>query len=333
MGNRVPGPICTSRVGNDWIDQGTMCRTQSLPPGPCANLVRAKCSTTPFPGSGDKSGFDGSHVYSKAKEAATKRAIDLQIIGGDYSRSGEISLENKDYLKKLIELGSGRKQRVSETAHKLQFFIIHGGGEGLLPTGLEDKNAGRMEEPGQTTDGKPETDLYDKNDILAVFDKTGDLVSAALLERPLMIPGYWTEKTANKVYNSWHNKDVFIYRNTFFFKQHPLGEGVIYLGLAVDDGFREKHIVVDMHKQEDTDGCIFIVDSVKPDRDAKDKRGRTLPVFDKAKRKMVDVPLKEIDIFEPKLIVDTLNSIGVKPEDVKENHSKHLGTMHIVQIQ
>jgi hypothetical protein len=48
---------------------------------------------------------------------------------------------------------------------------------------------------------------------------------------------------------------------------------------------------------------------------------------------MVDVPLKEIDIFEPKLIVDTLNSIGVKPEDVKENHSKHLGTMHIVQIQ
>jgi hypothetical protein len=39
------------------------------------------------------------------EEASTKRAIDLQIIGGDYSRSDEISPENEDYLKKLIELG------------------------------------------------------------------------------------------------------------------------------------------------------------------------------------------------------------------------------------
>src|ERR1700757_3535802 len=155
MGNQVPGPMCTSRVGDNWIDQGTMCRTQSLAPGPCANLVRARCTIAPFPGSGDKSAFDGSHVYSKAKEAATKRAIDLQIIGGDYSRSGEISLENEDYLKKLIEIGSRHKQKVSEsTKYGLQFFIIHGGGEGLLPPQNEDKNAGRTTASGHATSGK-----------------------------------------------------------------------------------------------------------------------------------------------------------------------------------
>jgi hypothetical protein len=319
-------------VGDDWIDEGTMCRTRSVAPGSCANLLRARCSTTPFPGSGDKSAFDASHIYSQAKEAATKRAIDLEIIGGDYDRSDEISLKNEDYLKKLIEIGSRHKQKVSAHARNLQFFIIHGGGEGLLPTGegLENKNAGRMEEAGETTDGKPETDLYDKNDIITVFDKNGDVVSAARLERPLSIPGYWTEKTANKVYNSWHNKDVFIYRNDYFFKLPPLGDGVIYLGLGVDDGFRGR-ATVDLHKQEATNGCIFIVDDKTPtDLSAKDKQGRTVSVMDKGKH--VDVPLKEIDVFEPALIVDVLKAKGMKPEDMKD-HRKYLGTMHIVEIK
>ena len=34
MGGRQPGPICSARLGADWIDQGTMCLTRSSPPGP-----------------------------------------------------------------------------------------------------------------------------------------------------------------------------------------------------------------------------------------------------------------------------------------------------------
>jgi hypothetical protein len=34
MGNQIPGPICGSQVGPEWIDSGTMCRTKSSPPGP-----------------------------------------------------------------------------------------------------------------------------------------------------------------------------------------------------------------------------------------------------------------------------------------------------------
>ena len=194
-----------------------------------------------------------------------------------------------------------------------------------------------MEVAGETTDGNTETDLYDENDIIAVFSPDGSLVSATRLERPLKIPGYWTEKTANLVYNSWHGKNVNIYRNTYWFQVPPIGEGVIYLGLAVQDDYRPKNITVDMHKQEDTNGCIFLVDDNTPDRNAKDPAGKTLPVFDKGKGKVVQVPLKQIDLFEPKFIVDILKSQGKKPEDVKAYDPKKgnrypLGVMNIVRV-
>lgn len=316
MGNQVPGPLCTSRVGDKWIDQGTMCLTQSLPPGPCAYLVRAKCSTTPFPGSGDKSAFDGNHVYSLAKEAATKRAIDLQIIGGDYGRTGEISLENEDYLKKLIELGSRRTQKVSDkAAYGMQFFIIHSGGEGLLPDAYGNKNAGRVTGPGQGTNGKSNQRSFDVNDVIAAFDGGGHLLSAARLIRPLGVPGELRKETAEKVYNSWHKKKVSIYRNTHYYK---LG-GIMYLGLAVRDGFRgssKGSVTIDLHKKEDTNGCIFIADRHTPRKDELGADGKRL-----------------LDSWEPRLIVDILKAKGMTPEDVKENRHIHLGILYTVNIQ
>jgi hypothetical protein len=33
MGGQTPGPICGAQLGDDWIDRGTMSRTQSRPPG------------------------------------------------------------------------------------------------------------------------------------------------------------------------------------------------------------------------------------------------------------------------------------------------------------
>lgn len=315
MGNQVPGPMCTSRVGDEWIDQGTMCRTQSLPPGPCAKLVG--CTTTVLPGK-SKSKFDREHIYSQASEALTKRAIDLQIIGGDYSRSGEISLNNEDYLKKLIEIGSRHKQRVSETASALQFFIIHGGGEGLLPPGegAETLDAGRTAGPGQTTDNKTTKNIYDVNDVIAVFDRAGNLVSSAFLIRPLVVPHHLSEKTANEVYKSWNGKPVFIYRNTHWYD--TVG-GVLYLGLAVADGHRGSSpgsVNIDMHKTEQTNGCIWIHDPDTPPLNQRDKDGKRV-----------------LDSFEPKLIVDILKAKGMVPEDVKVQRTFSLGTMHTIDIK
>ncbi|MBI4579693.1 MAG: hypothetical protein HY718_08330 [Planctomycetes bacterium] len=34
MGERLPGPTCGAKLGSDWIDDGTMCRSRSSPPGP-----------------------------------------------------------------------------------------------------------------------------------------------------------------------------------------------------------------------------------------------------------------------------------------------------------
>lgn len=34
MGERLPKPMCSTQLGADWIDKGTMCRSRSSPPGP-----------------------------------------------------------------------------------------------------------------------------------------------------------------------------------------------------------------------------------------------------------------------------------------------------------
>jgi hypothetical protein len=294
------GPLCSTRVGDTWIDLGTMCRSRSSAPGPAgitdALAVTAVALAAPM--SALKAKFDRDHVYSKSREAARKRDIDLQIISDDYSRSAEIRLDNADYLKALIRLGSNGKQSVSDHARKIQFFIIRGGGEGFLHSSLAGSDAGNFPVTSETTAHKKSTSRFDLNDVMAVFDPKGKLIGAAALQRPISIPGRWTEKTANAVYNAWHNKEVAIYRNANF--------DVEYLGLVVDDGMKHR-AWVDLHKQEATNGCIFIVDPATP-----------------------EYGTKELDTFEPKLLMDVLSSIGKRPEQVKG--TIRLGIMHLVDI-
>jgi len=302
MGAHTPGPLCSTRVGDTWIDEGTLCRSRSSEPGTVgltevALLTAAVVNAHVNP---LKAKFDREHVYSKAREAARKRDIDLRIIGDDYSRSGEIRLDNAPYLKELIRLASNGKQTVSSHARKIQFFIVRGGAEGFLSPGLAAKDAGNYLAPGDTTDHKKGREFrFDLNDLIAVFDPQGNLIGAAALQRPISITGRWTEKTANAVYNSWHNKEVAIYRNTNF--------DVQYLGLVVDDGMKRR-AWVDLHKQEATNGCIFIVDPHTPKYGA-----------------------EELNDFEPKLLIDVLASIGKTPEQVKGKIS--LGIMHLVDIR
>jgi hypothetical protein len=288
--------MCSTRLGEDWIDVGTSCRNRSSLPG----AVGVGVALIFGPLSPEKKKYDRDHVYSTAPEAATKRAIDLQIIGGDYSKSGDVRMDNPDYLKQLIDIASGGKKKVSTLKPgKVQFFIIRGGAEGFLAPWMSTENASRIEFPSETTSGKKAVVVFDENDLLAVFDEAGDLIMSARLERPLSIPGRWREKTANTVYNAWDNKEVSIYRNTNF--------DIPYLGLVVDEGMKKK-AWVDIHKQEATNGCIFIVDPDTPDLD--DSR---------------------IGEFEPKLIHAVLKRVGKKAEQVKGKI--HLGKMHLVTIR
>jgi hypothetical protein len=299
MSARPRGPVCSTRLGDDWIDLGTTCRARTAKPGPAgvaeAVVLAAARVLSPW-----KATFDKDHVYSRAPEAARKRDIDLRIISDDYARSSEISLKNPDYLKQLIVFASNGRQKVGTSAKKIQFFIVRGGGEGFLGQDMAKENAGRVRVAGTTTDGKSSLSFrFDNNDLIAVFDAGGGLIGAALLQRPLSIPGAWREKTANKVYDAWHNKGVSIYRNTNF--------DIPYLGLVVADGMK-KTAWVDLHKQEATNGCIFIVDPATPG---------------------VDQPT--LHDFEPRLIVDILAAIGKKPADVKG--TIHLGTMRVVDLK
>ncbi len=251
--------------------------------------------------------FYADHVYSAAPEAAAKEKIDLDFIGHDFSRGGDVRIDNAPYLRYLIDKASGGKVTVGAGGTK-QFFIIRGGAEGFLPKSLGGVDASNVvETSGVTTAGaKKMTFRFDNNDLLAVFDNAGGLISSARLERPLFITGMWTQKTADKVYNSWAGKEVFIYRNDRF--------DIPYLGLGVADGFRGNKATVDLHKQEATNGCIFIVDPNTPPYE--------------------DNPLGKAKLgkFEPKLITDILSHSGIDPLNVRTKHIS-LGVMQVVEIR
>jgi hypothetical protein len=203
-----------------------------------------------------ESKFYAEHVYSAAPEGAKKLRIDLEYIGNDFSRGAEVRIDNGAYLGYVVEKASGGKVKAA-SGGKMQFVIIRGGAEGFLPAQFRGIDASNVVEKSGMTPSGPEalTFRFDDNDLLAVFNNAGGLVSSARLERPLFISGLWTQKTADKVYDAWADKEVFIYRNTSF--------DIPYLGLGVVDGFRGDH-TVDLHKQEGTLGCIFIVDPATP---------------------------------------------------------------------
>ncbi len=113
MGKRPPGPLCSQRVGENWIDGGTSCRTRTTPPGPgdLGELLLRNLDAA-------KTAYDRDHIYSLAPEAARKRDIDLQIIGDDYKRGSEVNVTNAAYLKELIRIASRGKATVSAFGQK-----------------------------------------------------------------------------------------------------------------------------------------------------------------------------------------------------------------------
>jgi RHS repeat-associated protein len=247
--------------------------------------------------------FRETHVYSTSPDAPAKLKIDEQILGGDFSKAALIDMHNEDYLKSLISAASKGTVTVKTDAEGLQFFIIKGGGEGFLPKRYEGVDASDVvTTDAETTDGVAGAAThFDNNDLIAVFDPKGKLISSALLERPFRIPDYIRQSTADKVYNAWDNRPVSLYRNENFAR---LG-GVKYFGLKVDDSlgaYRAKQVRIDMHKQEATDGCIFIVDDKTPTDNANGK----------------------LDAFEPQFIRDVMSAAGVK---------KNIGTMRMVTIK
>lgn len=247
--------------------------------------------------------FDASHVYSAAPEAGKKRTIDEKIMGGDYAKGGMIDMHDEAYLKELIKASSSGNLTVSAGAKGLQFFMIKGGGEGFLDPFYKGKDASRVIiGGGVTTSGATGTTMiFDDNDLLVAFDQKGKLLNSALLRRPISItnPNIWTEHTANKVYNAWDGQSVSLYHNKNF--------DVEYYGLMIRDKlgwYASRKVMVDLHKEEATNGCIFIKDPNTP------------PMSDKAK----------LNSFEPQFIKDVQNIIGAKAKS-------NIGTMHVIEIK
>jgi hypothetical protein len=240
-------------------------------------------------------------VYSKSADAAKKKKIDDDIA----KQKIPIDMHNEAYLKALIAASSKDKSKVSGNAKGLQFFIVRGGAEGFLGDFYDGKDASRMVTGDATTTsgGAGVSMVFDENDLLIAFDKHGKLIDTAQLQRPLSIknaPVKWTEGTANKVYDAWDGQPVSVYKNNSF--------DVTYYGLAVDDKlgwYRSGKVRVDMHKQEATNGCIFIVDNNTPEYN--------------------DKATDMLSQFEPEFIKKIQQAVGAKV-------GSDIGTMHMLDV-
>lgn len=244
--------------------------------------------------------------YSKSPAASIKRLFDLKIMDGDVRNSSRVDFQKGDYIKQLIKLMSRGTVEVKALARHFQFFFIKGGAEGFLDKAtFSGIDASRIVVFGgsTTSGGSGITMVFDMTNLLAAFDQRGNFISSALLSRPLSItipppppPGFhgWSENAATKVVAAWDNQNVNLYHNTNY--------EVKYFGLQVDDSenyYRGRHIMIDFHKQEATNGCIFIVDdSTPPMPDS------SLTAAQKA------AAIKTLNEFEPKFIKDIQAKIG-----------------------
>lgn len=256
----------------------------------------------------EKAAFLASHVYSKAPEADPKRRIDEALMGGDFAKRDKIDMEDEDYLKQLVHLASGGRHVVRTGVKGLQFFMIKGGGEGFLDPYYIGMDASRevISDGATTGSSGGSVMIFDNNDLLAVFEGSGKLLGSALLERPISItdpsrrnPLMWTEGTANRIYDAWDGRPVTLYHNKNF--------DIKYYGLMVHDKlgwYAARKVMVDLHKQEATNGCIFIVDPATP------------PYSDRAR----------LNHFEPQLIKDIQAHVGTRTKS-------NIGTMQVIEIK
>jgi len=106
-----------------------------------------------------ESRFYAEHVYSAAPEGAKKLRIDLDYIGSDFSRGGEVRIDNGAYLGYLVNQASGGRVKAA-SGGKMQFVIIRGGAEGFLPAQFRGVDASNVvEKSGVTTSGEEGHDV------------------------------------------------------------------------------------------------------------------------------------------------------------------------------
>lgn len=248
-------------------------------------------------------------AYSKSDTALWKRQLDAEIA----KKGVTVNVKSEDYLKTLVFYCTSGASPVSTKATGLQFYMINGGAEGFLDGSYSALNASKVTEP-YGDKGKWRIS-FDDNDLLIAFGKDGKLINSSLIRRPLSITDPtvdWREETANQVYDAWDNCPVVLYHNTNF--------SVSYFGLMIKDkvGYyngtaigkdKKRHrINIDLHKQEGTLGCMFIMDDSNP---------------------LLTPPYNPTDTvlshFEPQFIKDVMKAIGGKI-------GSEIGTMHMLDV-
>jgi hypothetical protein len=249
-------------------------------------------------------------TYSTSTMASIKKSID-----DDIRKAGiNINMGDEAYLKKLLTY-SDKSKHISYNWTEPQFFLLDGGAEGFLSDDYKDQDADEFKDYGTDTNKRLAPEIFDDDDMLIAFTSKGKLISSALVRRPTFIEKNISTETANKVYKSWDGGPVSIYHNQTY--------EIKYTALRiVNDYYLGKmpggHVWIDFHKEEDTNGCAFLVDENNPLHNKTNKR---LFKYGDASQRAKVVAL--LNGFEPKFIKDISKFAGKKST---------IGTMNLCSL-
>lgn len=96
MGGKRPGPICTTNVGRDWIDAGTLSRTRSSPSGPLGMALSLVMGGTPVEDAAARRKREAD------EEASRQRKDDVTLLGYDISVIEESPFGKSDAGRKVV---------------------------------------------------------------------------------------------------------------------------------------------------------------------------------------------------------------------------------------
>jgi hypothetical protein len=159
---RIPGPLCSAKLEDDWIDTGTMCRAQSSPPGLSPFTLTPKDAPLVCERNADDSFPDVTIETKSAPQLAIAEPIvahrkDLQglVASGRISKN-EASKRFRDFIKKQVysnqleQGGSGFCACASrQMALKHAGIIRLGLSYAKIKRGLRNETSPNATKPGQ----------------------------------------------------------------------------------------------------------------------------------------------------------------------------------------
>lgn len=204
MGGRIPGSICSSKLGAGWCDEGTMSRSRSSAPGPLGMLMSMIMAAAP-PLSEEERAERDRQEWRKNNEAEKKQASE--------SLERDTPVHINKCLRNLKHLPAGAWRSMQE--------------RDLILNKLDELNKAHKIHWVDDKEHEDERGGHDRGEITMKMDfHWGDWEEDAWMKSaPVLVHEGTHAVWSNGHFNAWRKKWLLDHANSC--KDHPKGEALI----------------------------------------------------------------------------------------------------------